>query len=263
MFFSALEFINYLIRGKSIYRLHSPFAFGLANTVLNDRLRYYAFAPIERRREMLLDNRSTIRIADFGAGSDGSNGKVTSLSAMTRKSAVPPLYGRMLFRLALHFKPATILEMGSCTGIGTLYLSTPGVQDKMISLEGDPQLAAAARESLAAFPLSHPRAEIREGEFGTTLDKALADLGRIDLAYIDGNHRKAPTLDYFERIVARCHSESVLVFDDIHWSREMAEAWQAIKADQRVRVTIDLYRMGLVFFKEEVRVKQDFKLYYW
>jgi hypothetical protein len=38
----------------------------------------------------------------------------------------------------------------------------------------------------------------------------------------------------------------------------MEQAWEEIKKDESVRLTIDLFFIGLVFFKKEFRVKQDF-----
>ena len=84
---------------------------------------------------------------------------------------------------------------------------------------------------------------------------------RIDLAFIDGHHAKEPTLEYFEQCLAKAHNDTVFVFDDIHWSRGMEEAWEAIKAHERVTVTIDLYNMGLVFLRRE-QVPQHFVLRY-
>jgi hypothetical protein len=52
----------------------------------------------------------------------------------------------------------------------------------------------------------------------------------------------------------------VLIFDDIHWSRDMERAWAAIKKDPRVLLTVDLFFIGLVFVREEFKVKQEFTI---
>jgi hypothetical protein len=52
----------------------------------------------------------------------------------------------------------------------------------------------------------------------------------------------------------------MVVFDDIHWSSEMEQAWSQIIADPRVTMSIDLFFIGLVFFRKEFRVKQDFAI---
>ncbi len=72
-----------------------------------------------------------------------------------------------------------------------------------------------------------------------------------DLIYFDGNHQKEASLHYFEKLLPLAHNDSVFIFDDIHWSREMEEAWEEIKAHPRVRVSIDTFYWGLVFFRIE------------
>jgi hypothetical protein len=56
--------------------------------------------------------------------------------------------------------------------------------------------------------------------------------------------------------------DGMMIFDDIHWSREMEEAWQVIKDDPSVRCTIDLFFIGIVLFRPEFREKQHFTIRY-
>ncbi|MDR9458281.1 MAG: class I SAM-dependent methyltransferase [Salegentibacter sp.] len=79
----------------------------------------------------------------------------------------------------------------------------------------------------------------------------------FDLIYFDGHHTKEATLKYFELLLPTAHNDSVFVFDDIHWSRGMEEAWDIIKKHPEVRVSIDTFHLGLIFFRKE-QVKQDF-----
>jgi hypothetical protein len=85
-------------------------------------------------------------------------------------------------------------------------------------------------------------------------------LSHIDLAYIDGNHRYEPTLRYFQQLLPKKQHHSIFIFDDIHWSAEMEKAWSEIKAHPEVTLSIDLFFMGLVFFRQEFKVKQHFSI---
>ncbi len=42
----------------------------------------------------------------------------------------------------------------------------------------------------------------------------------------------------------------------------MTQAWEEIKKDPQVSVTVDLYFMGLVFFRRE-QLREHFKLRIW
>ena len=102
--------------------------------------------------------------------------------------------------------------------------------------------------------------EIVEGNIDQTLAPTLAALGApVDFVFFDGNHRYAPTLQYFELCLAHRTDESVFVFDDIHWSPGMERAWEVIKAHPDVRLTVDLFHIGLVFFRKN-QPKQHFSL---
>jgi hypothetical protein len=101
-------------------------------------------------------------------------------------------------------------------------------------------------------------AKVVVGNFDLVLPGVLEEMGGVDMAFVDGNHRKDPTLAYFNQLMERAGRPAVLIFDDIHWSEEMEEAWGAIKSDPRVYLTIDLFFIGLVFLREEFKVKQDF-----
>jgi predicted O-methyltransferase YrrM len=87
----------------------------------------------------------------------------------------------------------------------------------------------------------------------------LNSLPKLDLVFFDGNHQKVPTLDYFHHCLTKAHENSIFIFDDIHWSSEMDEAWQQIQGHEQVSLTIDLFQFGLVFFRKGI-AKQHFTL---
>ena len=97
-----------------------------------------------------------------------------------------------------------------------------------------------------------------EGNFDNTLSSVVRGLSSVDFAFIDGNHRKEPTEKYFKELLAKTNNDSILVFDDIHWSSEMEEAWETIKKDAAVTCSIDLFFIGIVFFRKEFKEMQHF-----
>ncbi|RKX17359.1 MAG: class I SAM-dependent methyltransferase, partial [Candidatus Zixiibacteriota bacterium] len=98
-------------------------------------------------------------------------------------------------------------------------------------------------------------------DFSETLDKLNETKQNFDFVFIDGNHRYNATLDYFKKLKILTHSNSILVFDDIHWSSDMQQAWQTITADKSVTLSLDIFQFGIVFFKKELS-KQHFVLRY-
>ena len=164
----------------------------------------------------------------------------------------------MSYRAAKFMAAEEIFELGTSLGLTSLYLSaSPSAHVK--TFEGCPQTNALAKETFNA--LSRTNIQQILGNFNDTLPLALRDQSKIDLAFIDGDHRKEPTLKYFDLLYPKLHNNSLVVFDDIHWSPEMEDAWNTIRSDERVRVTIDIHRMGFAFFRNEMS-PQHFDLRY-
>ena len=84
----------------------------------------------------------------------------------------------------------------------------------------------------------------------------------IDMAYIDGNHTYEATMKYFNELLKITHENSILIFDDIYWTSDMTKAWEEIKTIPAVTVSIDLYKVGLIFFRKENKQKEHFCLRY-
>ncbi len=256
---TASNFMRFLWGAQTLYDVHSPFVYALAEAMLEDNRHYYAFSMIEPLRQRLLQNQDKINVVDYGAGSKMNNQPIRPINSIAKSALSPPFQTRMLFRLVNHLKPKTMLEMGTSLGISTMYQAAAAMNGQMITLEGSPEIAKVAQSMFKMYqdPLN---IDLRVGQFVQTLPSALQQLEKLDYAFIDGNHRHTPTLTYFQKCLNYAHDQSVFVFDDIHWSSEMETAWEQIKANPRVTLTIDLYFMGLVFFRKENKAKQHFKL---
>ncbi len=253
--------MSYYLRAHTWYRVHSPFVYDFAGAVLEDDRWYYPFSTIETRREHLLRNRTRLELADYGAGSRLRRKKKRTVASLARHSACRPEVGRWLFRMVSHFKPDTMLELGTSLGISTAYQAAAAPKAKFISIEGDPACTNLAKENLRLLGITN--VEIRQGRFEDELLPALKKLEKLDHLFVDGNHRKEPTLDYFRQCLPYAHPGSVFVFDDIHWSVEMEEAWEQIKAHPEVSLSIDLFFVGVVFFRKEKLEKEHFTLIPW
>jgi len=216
-------------------------------------------APIETLRRSLKHDARELQITDLGAGSSINNSKVKKVSTLAKDALKPPRIAALIARLAADISPALIVELGTCLGITTLYLAKAVPQAKVITIEGCPQTAAIAREN---FDKANARnIEIRVGDFNDQFPALLEEMDDIGLIFIDGNHRKEATLNYFHLGLTKIHAGSVMIFDDIYWSEGMKEAWDEIKSHSEVAFTIDLFYIGLVFFNKEER-KSDYRLRY-
>ena len=178
---------------------------------------------------------------------------------IVRTAEKPARFGRLLHRLIQRFHARSVVELGTSLGITTAYLAGAAAltQGHVLTFEGCPQTAAVAQQNL--LHLNARNVDVIVGNLDDTLAPSVATLEQIDLAFFDANHRYEPTVRYFETCLTKAHNDTVFVFDDIHWSAEMEQAWAYTKAHPSVSVTIDLFWIGLVFFRRE-QPKQGFTL---
>ena len=238
--------------------MHSPFLFDFITKILNDKTNYDSYQTVEVLRKQLLSNQTLLRIEDFGAGSATNKSNERTISSIAKHAAKPPKYGKLLHRMVKTWQPNTILELGTSLGLTTSYLSLAAPGAKIITMEGAREVAAAAKKNFETLGLKN--ITIEQGNFDTQLDDVLKKLPVVDFAFIDGNHRKEPTENYFHALLSHVGNDSVLIFDDIHWSEGMEQAWKTIRSHPAVRCSVDLFFIGIVFFRQEFKEKQDFAI---
>lgn len=255
-----LKYLRYYLTASNRkgHGIHSPFVFDFIRNVLNDRRSFYAYSQIESLRQELLNNKNIIEVEDFGAGSVSSKTKNRLVSDIARHAAKNKKLAQLLFRMAAHYQPNTMIELGTSLGISSAYLASACPKAKLYSLEGAGAIADIAGKNFQSLNLKNIQLTI--GNFDDVLPVILQGIGKIDLAFIDGNHRKRPTIDYFNQLLDRSSATSIFIFDDIHWSEEMEQAWDIVKLNERVTLTIDLFFIGLVFFREDFKAKQHFTI---
>jgi predicted O-methyltransferase YrrM len=286
----TLRFIKFYWQAKTKYNVHSPFVFEFVNSVLEEDRQFYVFREAEILRGQLLTSKDIVEVEDFGAGSlkDGTK-KQRRVRDIAASALSPAFQCQWLFNICNTYKPLTIIELGTSLGISSLYISQGcPAETQIFTLEGSPAIAQIARHNFDWFfntfnkiglrrnnpkmlnfdfyetiiPTidSEKRIKIVEGNFNHTFKNTLSHIGKLDLAFIDGNHRYEPTVQYFNQALAHTHEGTILIFDDIHWSEDMEKAWTEIQAHPSVKLTIDLFWCGIVFFRHENKEKEHFKL---
>lgn len=254
-----LDYFLHRLNAKTRHGVHSPFVYKLVDEVIYDfRAKPYTRA-IEQQRNALQKNAKSITITDYGAGSMLNNGKQKTIKTIAKNALKPKAVAQLIARLANRFTPENIVELGTCLGITTSYLAKASPNSQIITVEGCPETAKVAQETLNELQITN--VSLRVGNFDLLLPQLIEELPAIDFLFIDGNHRKEATLNYFYSCLPKVHNQTILIFDDIYWSEGMKEAWEEIKRHPKVSLTIDLFYIGLVFFKKD-QEKEHFKIRY-
>lgn len=256
----AKKYLKYYItasNGKG-HGVHSPFVFDFVKFVLNDKKQYTSYKEIEAVRAQLLTNKKSIEVEDFGAGSSIIKTNTRVVSKIAASSLKPKKFAQLLYRMVACYKPQTIVELGTSFGITSSYLAKGNEQSQLYTLEGATEIANIAQQNFTALQIKN--IHLLQGDFAKTLPALFSSLNKIDFAFVDGNHRKEPTLKYFEDLLKLSHANTILVFDDIHWSEEMEAAWESIKQHDAVTLSIDLFFIGIVFLRKDFKAKQHFSI---
>jgi hypothetical protein len=127
-----------------------------------------------------------------------------------------PKRARLLFRIIRYFKPKTILEIGNPTELDTNIFSS-----EIISFE-----------------------DFEKNKLSNN-DKT------FDFIYFNQNESQKVTIEYFNLLLPTITNNAVWIINDIHTSTENENTWDIIKKHPKVKVTIDTFHFGMVFFRAE------------
>ena len=252
MIHQSKSYIKFIRLSKNRHGVHSPFVYDLVTKCFNDKKIYPEYEILKSHRKALRSDPSMVEMKDFGQGSRVFKGNARKVSAVVKNAGMRKKRQKLLFRMAKYFKSENILELGTSLGLGTVALSLSNEFSAIHTVEGCPNTLLKAQEYFEKFNLHN--IQIHQKLFSEFLENTSE---KFDLIFIDGDHNGERTLGYFHSLLKNVHNDSVIIFDDIYWSKDMTRAWQKIIAHEKVTVSIDTFQWGLVFFRKE-QIKEHF-----
>lgn len=253
----ACDYLKHYFTAKSRHGVHSPFVYELIDDVIYDFSAKTDYLPIEQIRQQLLQSKAKVTVVDLGAGSHINKNQIKEVGEIAKNTLKSPRLAQLIYRLVARFGPKNLVELGTCLGVTSLYLSRANPSAKITTIEGCREIADVAAKNFAI--LEADNVNLLVGNFDDVLPQVLEKQPNIDFVFIDGNHTEAATLRYFDWILPKAYDKTVIIFDDIYWSEGMKGAWTKIKQHPQVTITVDLFWIGLVFFKKD-QVKENFKV---
>lgn len=237
---------------------HSPFVYDFILSVLRNDEVMPQWKRIESARRQLKHSYRMLNVLDLGT-SGRAHGMMSMrrVSTIVRTSCKSERMCRLLARVVQHYSCDRIVEFGTSFGMSTSYLASARQSGKVYTVEGSPEVLQVASQVFEFAKLNN--IETVNADFDYVMEHFADKFTGVDLFFLDGNHAYEPTIRYFKFAKQYAHNNTIFIFDDIHWSRGMSKAWQEIVADEDVTVSIDLYTVGIVFFRKE-NAKQHFVL---
>jgi predicted O-methyltransferase YrrM len=243
--FQAKSFLTYWLNAVTEHSLHSPFLFDFFQQVIKPNSSNRNHIIIEGLRSKLLTDGRSIQVNDLGSGSAHLKTSTRLIKDIARTSLTPPKYSQLYDRLINFINAEKIIELGTSFGINTLYLASEKNR-QVITFEGSEEIAFIAKTTFEFADAQNIK--LIEGNIDHTLDHFTKSSPKIDIAFIDANHRYLPTIKYFNLLSDVMSTDGVVVVDDIHQSEEMEKAWMEIKSRSDVNASIDLFKCGILFF---------------
>jgi len=247
MWHQLKSYFYFLLKSKNQHGIHSPFVYDLITKCFYDKKKYNEYDEIQNFRNQVFQNTNEIEITDFGAGSQVFKSNKRKVSAIAKNAGITFNRQKLLFRLIRYFNSKNILELGTSLGLGSSSMSFANPSNNIKTVEGCPNTSKIAQAFFNEFNLKN--INLHSETFEDFFSKNPSDT--YDLIYVDGNHHKESTLQYFKILLERINNNSVIIFDDIYWSSEMTAAWQEICQHPKVTVSIDTFYWGFVFFRKE------------
>jgi predicted O-methyltransferase YrrM len=253
------NFIKHYWSATRIDVLHSPFVFDLYNSCIARQITATELLPVEELRKSAQQNQTPITQQDFGALGSLNKQRTKSIAYFAKTHAKPTRLAHIIYRMVNKYGYQNCVELGTSLGFTSMCIAK-GLPNntKLITIEGAKEIADVAQQHFSQLNLAN-KIDLRVGNFNELLPDVINELPQVDFAFIDGNHTYEATINYFNLLLQKTHNDSVLIFDDIYWSKGMTQAWEEIKHHPKVTVTVDLFYIGLVYFRTQ-QVEEHFKL---
>ncbi|MFI2744304.1 O-methyltransferase [Zhouia sp. PK063] len=254
MWYLIRSYIKFLLKSTNQHGVHSPFVFNLVTQVFYGKSEQKIRDQFLAYKKQLEIDETTIHVTDFGAGSRVFASNQRKVKQIAKNAGISVKRALLLHRLIQHLKIKNSIELGTSLGLSTAAMALNN-NNQITTIEGCPETAKRANQAFKTHHLNN--ITLINDDFL----KALSTIKNqtFDLIYIDGNHQKEATIQYFELLLSHIHNNSLIIFDDIYWSKGMTEAWAYICDHPKVTVSIDTFYWGFVFFRKEQR-KEHFTI---
>lgn len=255
-FYPFFSYFRYWLVKEDQYAVQSPYVFELYNGLLGFiNQSKERDLDIESFRNTLLSDNEICQIEDFGAGSKKLKKSSRKVSSVTKYSTSSRKFSQ-LYQFFCSKTPAlNVLELGTCVGVNTLYLSKVTL-GTIFTFEGSKALWQKAQ--------IHQRLDNTHYVLGNLKDSLPYIIEKnhpVDFALLDANHTFEATVAYFNAILPKIRTSSIIAVADIHWSKEMNEAWENIKARPEVVISLDFFECGILIFDKSLP-KSDYVLHF-
>lgn len=249
------EYLGYLSTAKKRHGIHSPFVYDFTDRCLGIKIDKHLLKTFDSYKNALKTNTKIINVKDLGAGSKKLSSK-RSVKSIYAVSSSGNKYGKLLYKIAAHYQPKNMLELGTSLGVGSFMLATGNPGGHLHTVEACPETLNVARKNLKKHQLQNITF------YNDTFKDFIAQNTTVfDLVFIDGDHKSDRLHELLALLDSYIHEETLLIIDDIRWSSDMYEGWKRLVSKEEYHLSMDFFRMGILL-KREHQQKEHFVIRY-
>jgi hypothetical protein len=261
LFLYKIKYLKYktFSRHKKGHGIHSPFLYRFIMQVLRNEKESIAFEGEEnllktlmKDKQIMVTTENRIFRRNLKTKKKGPDNKIQLLSVSFK-------YRKFLYNLSSFSDPSNIIELGTSDAISAFYLSMVREERNTYILEETDFIQKMEEDNKKYRPVSD--IHFLKGPPASQLELLLQNLGGDFLAIIHMHPEYRTSLEYFELLLNKITTGSVVVLDGIHRSCEIEKGWNYIQHHDCVHLTIDLFFIGIVFFRKEL-LKENYVIKY-
>ncbi|MCX6237045.1 MAG: hypothetical protein NTY07_05705 [Bacteroidia bacterium] len=249
MKFRTISRLIYLKRARHRrgHGIHSPFLFHLITAVIEDRHRlpeYKILKGLKNNVLNLLDDFRKPLLTEVYPQFKLSSSKSGKLY---KKVELPIRYGKIVFRLIRYFKPSSIINYGPTFGVNLALMAMANNDSIVYQLINNSACEVLCKELL------------KDSAFSNIQFLPENSVPEVNPEFIMINFSDNPDMSrsVVQKYLRLHGDDDVLIIRGIHESQEMETIWLEMIASESVRVSLDLFEIGIALFRKELQ-KENF-----
>lgn len=255
MWYRIKSRLNFLLKSSNQHGIHSPFVYDLITKCFYDKTPFSAYHNLKALRNELIYNQDLVKVKHYSEASKVFQSNHQKISTIVKGEGSSYKKQKQLYRITNYFKPKNVLELGTSVGLGSAAMAIGSNNSIIKTVEVNKNKSDIAKKVFKSYQLKN--IQIDTSSFKDFFKKS--NYENLDLVYLDGTCDKESTIENFNSLLKYSHNESVFIINNIYWSKEMTEAWNIIKKQKEITVSIDTFYWGFLFFRKE-QPKQHFTI---
>ena len=246
MKYCTRKWIAYLFkaRHRNGHGIHSPFLFRLITEVIENKGNFSAWPMLAAAEENV---RNTLRMVDTVTFQKlYETGKGSDCNVIKKLHLLPGKFDRLIFRLVNEFQPRSLSFYGSTFGVTLMAMALADRRIRLVAQVENDHYRSFCRRLTEVYDVEN-------------IDlTGVGNVAASDFVVVQNPLDPDGCIRVLAQIVAQPY-DGVIVLCGIHASAEMEAVWKKYQKEQQVRISLDLFEIGIFICKKGLQ-KEDFVL---